>query len=185
MATRCMSLLLNAIGPVALVAGLSSYALKSHRPMLFVSSAATLLWALFFFLKGANTAAALVLLSSVRIALGAFTVHWDQVARGLITGFLVLLVALLSYLTWDGATSLPATLATLFLTVATLNLKYRALRWALLLGELLWFWNAVAVGSMLGGSAAMLGFIFNAVVMLKDSSFSTKLQFSRAPSALA
>lgn len=169
-----MPTIINMIGIVALCSGLSSYLLKSHKPMLFVSSGATILWALYFFLKGAHTAAAMVFLASGRIALGAFSVHWSENLRRGVTGAMVALVGYLAYLTWDGPNSLPSTLASLFLTIATLNLKYRGLRYALLVGELLWLWNGIAVGSLLGVTASLLGLAINGVIMLRESKFSAR-----------
>lgn len=174
-----MLFLTNLIGAIALVSGLSSYFMRSQKMMLSVSSGATVIWALYFLLKGAHTAAALVLIAAVRIALGVFVSNWQPKAKRLLTAVILGVVSLCAYGTWAGSVSLPSTLASLFLTVATLNFHYKSLRYALLFGDVLWLWNGFAVDSVLGVLAAMMGLVINGLVLYKESGAHERLQFTR------
>lgn len=149
--------------------------------MLALSSGSTIIWALYFLLCGAKTAAVLVFIAGGRIALSTFAVGWTQSLRLWVTAAFVALVAGCAWLTWDGAASVPSTIASVFLAIATLNFKIDKLRYALLLGDLLWLWNGLAVGSTLGAVAAMLGLLVNTIVLLRGSAWRVRMQFTRAP----
>jgi len=173
------TLLVDLIGLIALLCGLSSYAMRQRKSMLFVSSGSTLIWSLYFLLKGAHTASAVILVGAARILVGAYAVHWPRRARMSATAGFLLIVSVCSYLTWAGLSSLPSTLAALFLTVASLNFSQQRLRYAFLLGDCLWIWNGFAVESVFGVISASLGLTVNSILLLRSSTYRNRFQFTQ------
>jgi hypothetical protein len=170
--------LVDLIGLIALLSGLSSYAMHERKSMLFVSSGSALIWALYFLLKGAHTASAVILVGVARILVGAYAVHWTRNARmGATAGFL-LAVGACSYWTWAGLSSLPSMLAALFLAIASLNFHHQRLRYAFLLGDCLWIWNGFLVESVFGVLSSFLGLSVNSILLLRSSTYRHRLQFT-------
>jgi len=153
--------------------------MPQRKTMLFVSSGSTLIWALYFLLKGAHTAAAVILVGAVRILVGAYAVHWAQLARLSATAGFLFIVCTFSYWTWAGISSLPSTLAALFLTVASLNFPQQRLRYSFLLGDCLWIWNGFAVDSVFGALSAFAGLAVNSILLLRSSDYRSRLQFTQ------
>lgn len=170
--------LTNSIGTLAMSTGLSSYLMKKRKSMLAVSSGSTIIWAMYYLLEEAHTAAAMVLIAAARIALGAYALNWTARTRLLVTAAILSVVGLCAHATWEGAISLPATLASVLLAVATLNFTYQRLRIALLVGDALWLWNGITLHSTFATMASVLGLLINGVVMLKQSDLRQKMQFS-------
>lgn len=173
------TLVVDLIGLIALLSGLSSYAMRQRKTMLLVSSGSTLIWALYFLFKGAHTAAAVILVGAVRILVGAYAVHWPKRARLSATAGFLVIVSACSYWTWAGISSLPSTLAALFLTVASLNFPQRRLRYAFLLGDCLWIWNGFAVDSVFGVLSAFTGLVVNSILLLRTSDYRSRFQFTQ------
>jgi hypothetical protein len=173
---------LDVVGWAALITGLSSYLMRQRVLMLAVSTFATAAWSLYFYLCDATTASVLVLLAAVRIAVSTTAPQWTVAKRRIITaGFLGLVLAGAT-VTWSGLPSIPATLASVLLAVATLNFSFDRIRYALLVGDVLWLLNGIALGSQLGAVAAALGLAINTIVLLQQSNWRQRLQFSvRAP----
>lgn len=155
-------------GCLGVLLGAGSYLLRSHRALTLTAAAAVLAWAMHFACKEAWTATALMALSSVRIAAGAWVVHFPRNRRlGWTTGISALVLCL-ALATWAGWHSAPAMLATLTLTYAGFNLPYERLRPGLAVGELLWFANGALVGSSLAMAAAALGCLLNLGMMFHE-----------------
>jgi hypothetical protein len=176
------TLIVDLIGLIALLCGLSSFAMRQRKTMLLVSSGSTLIWALYFLLKGAHTAAAVILVGAFRILVGAYAVHWPKRARLSATAGFLVIVSACSYWTWAGVSSLPSTLAALLLTVASLNFPQQRLRYTFLLGDCLWIWNGFAVDSVFGVLSAFTGLVVNGVLLLRSSAYRDRFQFTQVHS---
>jgi energy-converting hydrogenase Eha subunit C len=156
--------------------------MRQRKTMLFVSSGSTLIWALYFLLKGAHTAAAVILVGAFRILVGAYAVHWAKHSRLCATAGFIAIVSACSYLTWAGISSLPSTLAALLLTVASLNFPHQRLRYTFLLGDCLWIWNGFAVDSVFGVLSAFTGLVVNSVLLFRASDYRSRFQFTEVHS---
>lgn len=159
---------ITATGVLACALSVGSYAAKTHRRLTFTAVAAVLMWALHFGLQRAWTPCVLSVLMSARVAAGAWVIHlsWAQRWWATVAAWALALVA--AGLTWKGVTSVPSTLATLFLSWAGMHLDIRQLRWALLVGEGLWFVNGWVVGSPLAMVSAVLAIGLNSWMLWKQ-----------------
>jgi hypothetical protein len=152
-----LTLRVNMIAAIFGGAGLSlclgSYLLRTHRSLTLAAAAGVLCWAAHFAAKGYWTPAVLSFLMSLRVAAGVYVIHFTSRTRWLATLTAWGLTGVGAWLTWQGWLSAPSTLATIFMAWAGLQLPYSKLRYALLVGEGLWFINGWATDSTL----AMLG----------------------------
>jgi hypothetical protein len=147
---------------VALSAGLLSllgYSLHDRGRLLQVTCVSTMLWALYYYLRGADTSAALVLVSVVRIALSTQSLSWQQWHRLAVTQVLLSCSGAIVSFTWAGAVSIPALFATAVLTVATLNLRLVPMRYAFLLADATWFCNGIITHALWSSAAATVGIL--------------------------
>ena len=160
--------LATVVGWLAMGLGISSYLAKSQRSLTVTAMAGVLAWSLHFGLRQAWTPCALTAIMSLRVAAGVWVVHWSASRRWAATVAAILLSLLGAALTWRGWPSVPATLATVFLSWAGLHLALSPLRWALLVGEALWFVNGWVVGSRIACVCAVVSALLNAWMILKD-----------------
>jgi predicted acyltransferase len=156
--------LIDATGVIALSLNVSALVRPSDRALLRNSGWASAIWAVNNLLIGAHTAAALSALSVGRQA-GASWLQ-DHPVRTRAVMFVVLVAAtlLIAGLTWNGTNTLFPVAGSLIASYAMLHLRGAALRWAMVLVNALWMFNAVAYDSQwqiaanaLAGTAAAVG----------------------------
>ena len=157
---------------LASVLCLSSYFARTHRSLTLTAMSGVLAWSLYFGLEDAWTPCVLSFVMALRVAAGVWVVNWSETQRWRATVLGWSVAGLGAYATWQGRVSMPSLAATLFLTWAGLHLPLRPLRWALLVGEALWFINGLVLNSTLACSCAAGAMVINSWMILKNRAVS-------------
>src|SRR5262252_6419181 len=135
-------LLIHATGICALALNVSALLRTCERALRIHSGLSGTIWALNNLLLGANTAAALSLVSAGRTATSAAVLRSDARLRfASFAGFSLLTLAV-GFSTWDGWPSGLITTASMLSTFAMFYMNGRALRWILLTVSGLWMYHA-------------------------------------------
>jgi hypothetical protein len=141
-------LLIHGTGLVALLVNIVALCRRCERALRIQSGIAGVAWALNNLLLGANTAAALSLVSAGRTATSAAMMRCNARLRlASFAGFALLTVAV-GLSTWDGWPSGLITAASLLSTYAMFYMDGRALRCILLTVSGLWMYHACAHHSL-------------------------------------
>lgn len=136
-----------ATGWVALVLNVLALVRRCERGLRVQSSIAGVVWALNNLLLGANTAAALSLVSAGRTASSAATLHTgERLRRHVFLAFAALTVGVAAC-TWQGWVSLILSAASVLSTYAMFYMQGRPLRWMMVAVSILWMVNAWSYGS--------------------------------------
>lgn len=165
-----MPQVIDAVSVVASLLCIWSYFARTHRSLTLTAMTGVLAWALYFGLKGAWTPCVLSFVMALRVAAGVWVVGWEEAQRWKATFLGWSVAGLGAYLTWQGRASMPSLAATLFLTWAGLHLPLKPLRWALLIGEALWFVNGLVLGSTLACLSAAAAMLINTAIIFKSRS---------------
>lgn len=107
------TLLIQAIGFLAVIMYLVSFQFKSNRTLVSFQLAGNLLFALQFLLLGAASGSLSLLVSSIRNILLLNRGHWGWVNRRGFAAFFCVCYGLVAILTWEGPLSLLALLPSL------------------------------------------------------------------------
>lgn len=164
-----MTLLTTISGSAGLALCVGSYLVRSHKGLTLMAALGVLCWAIHFASQSLWTPAVMGLLMAVRVAAGVVVVDFERATRWWLTFLVWALIAAGAGLTWQGWTSAPSIVATVFLAYAGFHLHYGPLRKALLVGEALWLVNALVTGSMLALVASILAIGINIYVLLAES----------------
>jgi hypothetical protein len=135
-------LLIHASGVCALALNVAALVHPCERSLRLQSGLAGVAWALNNLLLGADTAAALSLVSAGRTATSAVTLSAREDTRGVVFAAFLALTLVIGALTWDGWASALIVAASVLSTIAVFYLRGRALRLAMLLVSALWMYNA-------------------------------------------
>ncbi len=160
-----MPLYVTATGWLAMMLCISSYLMRDHRKLTIVAAIGVLTWAAYFLLQAHWTAGVLSVVMALRVAAGLFIARMTLAQRRYATLLGWTVTAAGAMLTWQGVTSVPSTVASLFMVWAGLNLFYRQLRLALLVAEVLWFANGWVLNSNAAMVAAAVSFTINLVIV--------------------
>lgn len=141
------TLLIHATGFAALALNVTALVHRSDRSLRSTTGWASALWAVNNLLMGAQSAAALSVLSVGRQASASVVQDRSAMTRHLAcTGF-VLLTFVLAALTWNGVATLLITAGSLLATVAMFYMRGVPLRLAMIGVAALWMYNAWAYDS--------------------------------------
>jgi hypothetical protein len=135
-------ILIHITGLCALLLNVFALALSCERSLRVHSGIAGIVWALNNLLLGANTAAALSLVSAGRTATSAVTLKVSHQGRLIAFAAFAALTLLVSVLTWHGLPSVLLALASLLSTYAMFYMRGKRLRWMMLVVSGLWMHNA-------------------------------------------
>lgn len=156
--------LVDATGMLALSLNLGALVSSRDRTLLRTNGWASALWAVNNLLMGALTAASLSALSVGRQVTAAALLERPGRLKAAAFALLVVATLFITGLTWSGIDSFFPAAGSLAGTYAMFYLRGAALRWALVLVNVLWMSNAVAyeawwqvAANGLGGGAAALG----------------------------
>lgn len=163
-----MTTLITITGVLALFLCVGSYLMRSHRSLTLTCAAGVACWALHFAIQEFWTPALLSTIMAMRIAAGVVVVNLGKRAKWQLTVLALSVTAAGSWLTWQGLVSLPSSMAAAWLAYAGFNLRDKALRRALLLGEALWFTNGWLTHSTLAMTASGLGMLINLFMLIKE-----------------
>jgi hypothetical protein len=137
-----IELLIHGTGVFALLLNIVALCRRCEKKLRIQSGIAGVAWALNNLLLGANTAAALSLVSAGRTATSAAMLRCDARLRlASFAGFSLLTLGI-GLSTWDGWPSGLITAASLLSTYAMFYMDGRALRWILLTVSGLWMYHA-------------------------------------------
>jgi hypothetical protein len=137
-----IELLTHGTGLFALLFNIIALCRRCEKSLRIQSGIAGLAWALNNLLMGANTAAALSLVSAGRTATSAAMLRCDARLRLASFTCFALLTLAIGLGTWDGWPSGLITAASLLSTYAMFYMSGRALRWILLTVSGLWMYHA-------------------------------------------
>lgn len=157
--------LVEAIGYVGTGFALSSYATRSHRALCTTVAIGMVFLAVHYWLIDAVTIAALCLFAAVRSYVAPDVARQPPGLRWTLTAVALAMVAVLGVLTWQAWHSAIAIAGTALLVLFNFHLKDRPFRLSLLLVEVIFAANALAVGSTPGLALALAGFTLNVVVL--------------------
>ena len=158
------SFLIHATGFAALALNVTGLVRASDRSLRHSTGWASALWALNNLLMGAQSAAALSVLSVGRQASASVVQGRDAATRRLACAAFLLVTLVVGALTWNGAATLMTTAGSLLATYAMFYMRGAPLRIAMLGVAALWMYNAWAYdswwqmfGNLATGSAAAYG----------------------------
>ena len=140
--------IIQAIGLIALAAGISSVQFKTRRGILMAQLFASGLWFAHFGFLGAFTGAFLNAIGVLRTA----SFHRFKQSRyaGAVFWSVMVIVLLVGILTWNTAVSLLAISGMLLSTIALWQRDEQRIRWLLLANAPLWFGYDLLIGSYAG-----------------------------------
>jgi len=159
-----LSFYTHVTGMAALGLSINGLVNRNDQTLRRASSAAAVLWAVNNLLLGATSAAALSALSATRTTTADFVrCSAEHVRLWACTAF-ILVALTASALTWQGWPTMLTATASVIVSFAVFYLSGARLRFAMLLGAVLWSYNAWLVhspeqimGNSLGIAAAMYG----------------------------
>lgn len=156
----------QAIGLLGLAGGATWPLFPTRAGMLLAQLAAGMCFAVHFLLLGAETAAALNLLSAVQAGI-ALPLGERPLFRRLYLAMLVPIAAILVF-TWTGLPSLFAAGAAAMISIARYQTNVLRFRGVTLLALPLWFVHNAMVGSVPGMISDLAGFAINAVHLVRS-----------------
>jgi hypothetical protein len=163
------SLLIQAIALVAVAVFAASFQFKTRKQILFWQLVSMLFWALHFLLLGASTALSLILVNAIITLLLFFKDDHLWMNRYSVLVFLLLILATLTGLTWEGFFSSFAFLGVALITVAKWQNKTKNIKFIALFASASWIVYDFFVGSS-GGIIAELVIIFSILIgLMRDS----------------
>ena len=158
------SFLIHATGFAALALNVTGLVRSSDRSLRHSTGWASALWALNNLLMGAQSAAALSVLSVGRQASASVMQGRDALTRRLACGAFLLVTLVIGALTWNGAATLLTTAGSMLATYAMFYMRGAPLRIAMLGVASLWMYNAwfydswwQMFGNLATGGAAAYG----------------------------
>ena len=158
------SILIHATGFVALALNIHGLARTCDRSLRHSTGWASALWAVNNLLMGAQSAAALSLVSVGRQASASVVQGRDERIRRLACGAFLVVTLVVATLTWNGAATLLTTAGSMLATCAMFYMRGAPLRIAMVVVAALWMYNAWAYdswwqmfGNLANGGAAAYG----------------------------
>ena len=136
-------LIINATGVAALAMNLRGLAQKSDHSLQTSSAWSSALWALNSFLLGANSAAAMNVLSVGRQATAATFGAEAARLKALACAAFLAVAAIMALVTWNGLTTASTAAASMLATSAMFYLRGARLRVALAAVAVLWIYNGI------------------------------------------
>ena len=135
-------LLIHGTGLIALLLNVLALCRSCERSLRIQSGLSGVAWAANNLLLGANTAAALTLVSASRTATSAVLLQRSARLRAFGFGCFSLVTLAVGLSTWDGWSSAMVTGATLLSTYAMFYMRGRSLRWIMIAVSALWMHHA-------------------------------------------
>ena len=164
MSTEITPLVIHATGIVALGLSVTGSIRRCDHGLRRQNILASVLWACNYALQGASTGAALALISAARNGTSSLVQGHSGLIRTFACTFFAAIALEMAALTWHGWTTLLPVASSLLMTYALFFLSGHRLRWALLVGALLWMetvWSLDApepiIANILGIGAAVMG----------------------------
>jgi hypothetical protein len=135
-------LLIHGTGLFALLLNVIAMCRSCERSLRLQSGLSGIAWALNNLLLGANTAAALTLVSASRTCTSAVLLKRGARLRAIGFGVFSLVTLAIGFASWDGWPSAMVTSATLLSTYSMFYMRGRALRWIMVAVSALWMHHA-------------------------------------------
>ena len=158
------SILIHATGFAALALNVTGLVRSCDRSLRHSTGWASALWAVNNLLMGAQSAAALSVVSVGRQASASVVQGRDERTRLLTCGAFLVVTLVVATLTWNGAATLLTTAGSMLATYAMFYMRGAPLRIAMVVVASLWMYNAWAydswwqmAGNLANGGAAAYG----------------------------
>lgn len=155
------------IGFIALVIGLSSFFQHNMVKFKLLAGISSIMWSISYYLLNGITSSIILLTIAARQIVSINTPKWNQSQIKLVCGFFISITVIFTIITWHGYLSLLPLIASLIATIAYFYSDPITLRKRLLITDVFWLVNSIALQSYSHLIASILSIIINLITIKK------------------